>query len=222
MNIASNIKDFTQQLSGSSCRLVAVSKTKPDEIIMQAYQAGLRDFGENRVQELGAKASALPSDIRWHMIGHLQSNKVKHIAPYIHLIHSVDSLKLLREINKQGENNQRTINCLLQVHIATEESKFGFSASEIRGCLASTEFLNFDHLKVIGLMGMATFTDDSEQVRAEFRNLKDLFDDLKSNYQNPNCEMKELSMGMTSDYKIAIEEGSTLVRVGTAIFGIRN
>lgn len=222
MNITSNIEVLHEQLSGTACRLVAVSKTKSEEIIMQAYQAGLTDFGENRVQELAVKANTMPTDIRWHMIGHLQSNKVKYIAPFVHLIHSVDSPKLLKEINKQGEQHGRTIQCLLQVHIAMEESKFGFSETEIKACLASTEFSNFGHLKVLGLMGMATFTDDTKQVRTEFRNLKNLFEDLKSNFQGPNCEMTELSMGMTSDYKIAIEEGSTLIRVGTAIFGTRN
>lgn len=220
--MASNIEAFKQQLSDSACQLVAVSKTKPTEIILKAYQAGLRDFGENRVQELGPKAESLPNDIRWHMIGHLQSNKVKYIAPFVHLIHSVDSPKLLKEIDKQGARNQRVINCLLQVHIAMEESKFGFSEAEIKSCLTSPEFADFNHLKIIGLMGMATFTDDTRQVRAEFSHLKELFEDLKANYQRPNCEMKELSMGMTSDYKIAIQEGSTMIRVGSAIFGARS
>ena len=221
MNIEGNIENFEQQLKDSGCRLVAVSKTKPAQIIMQAYRAGLRDFGENRVQELQSKAHSLPTDIRWHMIGHLQSNKVKSIAPFVHLVHSVDSLKLLKEINKQGARNERIIDCLLQVHIATEESKFGFSEIEIKTCLDSSEFADLEHLRVVGLMGMATFTNNIQQVRDEFRSLKDLFEDLKGR-QGLNCEMKELSMGMTSDYKIAVEEGSTLVRVGTAIFGERN
>ncbi len=222
MDIVKNIEAFEQKLSGTGGRLVAVSKTKPVEIILEAYQAGLRDFGENRVQELRQKAELLPVDIRWHMIGHLQTNKVKQIATFVHLIHSIDSFKLLKEINKQGERNQRTLNCLLQVHIAMEESKFGFSEVELKSCLASGEFSELSYVQVSGLMGMASFTSDTAQVRTEFRNLKALFEDLKANCQGANCEMKELSMGMTSDYEIALEEGSTLIRVGTAIFGARN
>ncbi|MCZ6692376.1 MAG: YggS family pyridoxal phosphate-dependent enzyme [Bacteroidetes bacterium] len=222
MDIKKNIKGLLKSLEGSQSELVAISKTKPTSAIVEAYEAGLRDFGENRVQELVDKHPLLPDDIRWHMVGHLQRNKVKFIAPFVYLIHSVDSLKLLGEIDKQGENCHRIINCLLQVHIAEEEQKFGFIPQELNQFLQNDELKNRNHIKVIGLMGMATFSEDLEKVRVEFRNLKTLFDQLKSKYTSSNVDLKVLSMGMTADYPVAMEEGSTMIRVGTAIFGTRN
>jgi PLP dependent protein len=199
------------------CRLIAVSKTHPIDSITEAYNAGQRIFGENKVQEMVPKFEALPKDIEWHMIGHLQRNKVKFIAPFVSLIHSVDNEKLLDEINKQAFKINRVVPCLLQVHIAQEETKFGFSPQEVTDLISSGAVKNFPNVVIAGLMGMATFTDNKEQIRKEFRGLKTLFDQLKT-----ITEMKELSMGMSSDYKIAIEEGSTLVRIGTSIFGTRN
>ncbi|MCZ6899570.1 MAG: YggS family pyridoxal phosphate-dependent enzyme [Bacteroidetes bacterium] len=222
MDIKKNIKGLLKSLEGSQSELVAISKTKPTSAIVEAYEAGLRDFGENRVQELVDKHPLLPDDIRWHMVGHLQRNKVKFIAPFVYLIHSVDSLKLLGEIDKQGEKYHRIINCLLQVHIAEEEQKFGFIPQELDQFLQNDELKNRNHIKVIGLMGMATFSEDLEKVRVEFRNLKTLFDQLKSKYTSSNVDLKVLSMGMTADYPVAMEEGSTMIRVGTAIFGTRN
>lgn len=222
MGVSENIIAFNQSLGDTDCKLIAVSKTKPVELIQEAYEAGQRDFGENKVQELREKPEQLPSDIRWHMIGHLQSNKVKYIAPFIHLIHAVDSLKLLQEINKQAKKNDRVIQCLLQVHIAEEEHKFGFNESEIKALFASAEFMDFRHISIVGLMGMATNTDDQNQIRSEFKSLKNLFDGLKENYDLPNVKMHEISMGMSGDYAIAIEEGSTMIRVGSKIFGSRN
>ncbi len=220
MNIENNIKTIKQSLP-KDCRLIAVSKTQPVEEIMEAYGAGQRDFGENKVQELATKHEALPKDIAWHMIGHLQSNKVKQIVPFIHLIHGVDSLKLLQEIDKQGRKFDRVLNCLLQIHIADEETKFGFSKDEIILLLQSHDFENLTHIKITGLMGMATLTNNTIQIRNEFKALKQLFDKIKLMTTAKNIEMKELSMGMSSDYVIAIEEGSTIVRVGSAIFGAR-
>lgn len=221
MNIENNITEFQKTLQGSACRLIAVSKTKPNELIIEAYETGQRIFGENKVQELVGKQEVLPKDIEWHMIGHLQRNKVKYIAPFVSLIHGVDSFKLLKEINKQAAKHDRVINCLLQIHIADEETKFGLSEDEVRELIASTEFSDLANVKVIGLMGMATNTDNQAQIRKEFSALKTLFDAL-ANQTAPNLEMKELSMGMSGDYKIAVEEGSTLIRVGSAIFGARN
>ena len=221
MNIKNNINNFRQNLP-QSCKLIAVSKTQPVENIQEAYDAGQRVFGENKVQELVPKYEALPKDIEWHMIGHLQSNKVKYIAPFVHWIHSVDSEKLLDEINKQARKAQRIIACLLQVHIASEETKFGFSGEELNTLLSQSDFEKYNHVKIYGLMGMATFTDNEAQVRREFRSLKETFDQLKSKTLPSNVVMKELSMGMSGDYRIAIEEGSTMIRVGTAIFGIRH
>jgi pyridoxal phosphate enzyme (YggS family) len=201
--------------------LIAVSKTHPTERIMEAYEAGQRDFGENKVQELVEKYEALPKDIRWHMIGHLQSNKVKYIAPFVHLIHGVDSLNLLKEINKQGQKNGRQISCLLQFHIAQEDTKFGLSLEEAKVFLAGPEFSLLDHVRICGVMGMATFTENTAQIRQEFQNLHAIYQQLLSKYFSSNSEFKEISMGMSDDYPIAIEEGSTLIRVGSKIFGAR-
>ncbi len=221
MEIEENIKEFQNYLSNKNCKLIAVSKTKPVGDLLKAYQAGQRDFGENKVQELRDKQPELPPDIRWHMIGHLQSNKVKYIAPYVHLIHSVDSLKLLMEINKQAIKNDRIIPCLLQLHIAEEESKFGFDENELKEMLDSMDFMNLLNIKIIGLMGMATFTENEQQIRKEFRSLKKTFEFFKNHYSLPNADWKEISMGMSGDYQIAIEEGSTMIRVGSSIFGER-
>ncbi len=221
MSIQENIKEFKNFLHSGSCSLVAVSKTKPVSDIRIAYDAGQIDFGENKVQEMCDKQPVLPKNIRWHMIGHLQTNKVKYIASYVHLIHSIDSLKLLKEVNKQGVKNNRVIECLLQMHIAEEETKFGLDPEELFGLLESDEFKKLNNIKIMGLMGMATFTDNEAQIRKEFRSLKKLFDRVGAKYQMPNLAMKELSMGMSSDYRIAIEEGSTLIRVGSKIFGPR-
>lgn len=201
--------------------LVAVSKTKPTSLIQEAYDAGQRVFGENKVQELVDKWEVLPKDIEWHLIGHLQSNKVKYIAPFVSLIHSVDSFKLLQEINKQGEKNNRVIPCLLQFHIAQEETKFGLSFEEAEEILQSREFVEMHHVSITGLMGMASFTEDQEQIRDEFRNLHNYFMILKSNYFKYNPDFKVLSMGMSSDYMLAIEEGSNMIRVGSSLFGSR-
>lgn len=221
MNIKNNIALFNESLGASACRLIAVSKTKPIEMLQEAYEAGQRIFGENKVQEMEQKHEALPKDIEWHMIGHLQTNKVKYIAPFVSLIHSVDSVKLLEEINKQGKKIDRIIPCLLQIYIANEETKFGFSEEEVLGLITNYPS-SYSHIKIMGLMGMATFTDNQEQIRKEFKGLKELFEKLKESKLPPQVEMKELSMGMSADYKIAVEEGSTLVRVGTAIFGERS
>ena len=220
MNIKNNINNLRQGIP-SNCKLVAVSKTNPNEKIKEAYDAGQRAFGENRVQELTPKFEALPKDIEWHMIGHMQSNKVKYIVSFIHLIHSVDSLNVLDEINKQATKVNRTISCLLQIHIAEEESKFGFSEKEAFDLIHSDVIKKLDHISIIGLMGMATFTDNQEQVRKEFRGLKAFFEKLKTSKLPANVVMKELSMGMSGDYQIALEEGSTIIRVGSAIFGER-
>lgn len=201
--------------------LIAVSKTHPIERIMEAYEAGQRDFGENKVQELVEKYEALPKDIRWHMIGHLQSNKVKYIAPFVHLIHGVDSFNLLKEINKQGQKNGRQISCLLQFHIAQEDTKFGLSLEEAKAFLAGSEFSLLDHVRICGVMGMATFTENTTQIRQEFQNLHTIYQQLQSSYFSSNSEFKEISMGMSDDYPIAMEEGSTLIRVGSKIFGKR-
>jgi pyridoxal phosphate enzyme (YggS family) len=221
MSIKNNLQFFLQNLP-PDCQLIAVSKTKPVESIQEAYDAGQRVFGENKVQELVPKYEALPKDIQWHLIGHLQSNKVKYIAPFVHLIHSIDSFKLLEEVNKQAGKANRTISCLLQLHIAEEETKFGFSEDEVKDLLASAELQKLENIQIIGLMGMATFTEDLEQIRREFRGLRGLYERLKASSAFPaNVMMRHLSMGMSSDYRIALEEGSTMIRVGTAIFGDR-
>ena len=216
MSIQDNLKQI-QSTIPSPVTLVAVSKTKPVEDLQQAYDAGIRDFGENKIQEMCDKYEILPKDIRWHMIGHVQTNKVKYMAPFVHLIHGVDSLKLLKEINKQAEKNNRVIDVLLQVFIADEETKFGLDATELEHILAD-EIQNLLHVKVVGLMGMATFTEDNNQIREEFKTLKNLFDLHQKTYP----DLKILSMGMSGDYAIAIEEGSTMVRIGSSIFGHRN
>ena len=209
--------NLASELSSRNVTLVAVSKTKTIEDILELYNLGHRDFGENYVQELTTKADQLPKDIRWHYIGHLQSNKVKYIAPFVHLIHGVDSLKLLKEINKQGEKNSWIINCLLQVHIAQEETKFGLDEKELSDLINDPGIKQFHHSKICGLMAMASFTEDMEKVRNEFKLLKSRYDKLSIF----NFQFSTLSMGMSSDYKIAIEEGSTMVRIGSLIFGER-
>lgn len=201
--------------------LVAVSKTKPNEVLMEAYHAGQRIFGENRVQELVPKSEELPKDIAWHMIGHLQRNKVKYIAPFISCIHSVDKVNLLREIDKEAAKNERVIRVLLQFHIAQEDTKYGLSLDEAETYLQSTEFSALKNVEIAGVMGMATFTDNEAQVRNEFKTLKAIFDRLKANFFSTQSTFKEVSMGMSGDYGIAIEEGSTMVRVGSSIFGSR-
>ncbi|MDQ6478006.1 YggS family pyridoxal phosphate-dependent enzyme [Dyadobacter sp. LHD-138] len=217
--IAQNIQEIEKQLQNRA-RLIAVTKTKPVEILQETYQTGFRRFGENKVQEMTAKHDVLPKDIEWHMIGHLQSNKVKYIAPYVSMIHSVDQFKLLKEINKEGRKNNRVIHCLLQIFIAEEETKFGLSETEATEILESAELTSLTNIKIVGLMGMASNTEDNEQVRNEFRHLKTLFESFKK-YEKENVQMLELSMGMSGDYPVAVEEGSTLVRVGSAIFGAR-
>ena len=201
--------------------LVAVSKTKPVSAIQEAYNAGQRIFGENKVQEMVDKHVELPSDIQWHLIGHLQTNKVKYIAPFISLIHSIDSLKLLLEVDKQAKKNNRAIDCLLQFHIADENTKYGLSFDEAQNILSSEEFIHCDNIQITGVMGMATFTDDVDQLRDEFRTLENYFHVLKSHFFKFNDAFTTISMGMSSDYQIAIEEGSTMVRVGSSIFGDR-
>jgi PLP dependent protein len=199
--------------------LVAVSKTHPAELVMEAYDAGQKVFGENKVQELSEKSALLPKDIEWHLIGHLQTNKVKYIAPYISLIHSVDSMKLLEEINKQGKKYKRVIDCLFQIYIADEETKFGLSYEECGSLLNSNILTHLPNIKIRGLMGMASNTEDEKKIRNEFRTLKQFFDKMK---QGRAAEFSILSMGMSSDYKIAIEEGSTMIRIGSTVFGHRN
>jgi PLP dependent protein len=221
MNINNNINSLRQKVP-VGCKLIAVSKTQPPEKIMEAYDAGQRVFGENKVQELVTKHAALPEDIEWHMIGHLQTNKVKSVIPFAALIHGVDSFRLLEEINKQGEKQSKVVDCLLQVFIAKEETKFGFDQKEVLEMMSSDKFRDFRNIRVVGLMGMATFTENKDVIRDEFRSLKAFFDQLSKSQLPANVAMKELSMGMSSDYAIAIEEGSTMVRIGTAIFGNRN
>jgi len=222
MDIKANLEQVKKTFQNPSCKLVAVSKTKPLADLQAAYAAGIRDFGENKVQEIQAKQPEMPADTRWHMIGHLQSNKIKYIAPFIHLIHGVDSFKLLVEIDKQGKKIDRSIPVLLQIHIATEESKFGFDKDELENMLASPEFTNLTYVQIQGLMGMASFTENQEQIRTEFRGLKQLFEDLKNRSLPTFVNLLELSMGMSGDYQIAQEEGSTMVRIGSSIFGARN
>ena len=204
-----------------SVQLIAVSKTKPNEDLIQAYQAGQRVFGENKVQEMVDKYESLPKDIQWHLIGHLQTNKVKYIAPFVSLIHAVDSLKLLKEINKEALKNKRTIDCLLQFFIANEETKFGLSFEEATEILESKEFVEMQNINIVGVMGMASFVDDKAQIEDEFRTLYNYFHILKSHHFKFNPDFKEISMGMSGDYEIAIEEGSTMVRIGSSIFGGR-
>ncbi len=219
MSIAQNLA-FIKSTIPAQVTLIAVTKTHPVEKLMEVYTAGHKQFGENKVQELCDKYEALPKDIEWHLIGHLQSNKVKYIAPFVALIHSVDSIKLLQEINKQAAKNNRIISCLLQIYIANEDTKFGLSFSEAKQLIDSTEFKQLNNIKIVGLMGMATNTDDTTQIRSEFKSLKIFFDAVKS-HSTTNFELSILSMGMSSDYQMAIEEGSTMVRVGSSIFGQR-
>lgn len=217
MSIASNISSIKAQLP-EEVTLVAVSKTKPVADIMQAYHAGQRIFGENKIQEMAAKYEEMPKDIQWHMIGHVQTNKVKYMAPFVSLVHGVDSIKLLQEIDKQAAKNRRVIDCLLQMHIAEEETKFGMDEQELMTLLQSETYRNLKNIQVKGLMGMATFTDNPDQVKKEFLHLKAIFDKVSAS--NPG--MSVLSMGMSGDYALAIECGSTMVRIGSSIFGERN
>lgn len=214
------IQEITSQLS-SKARLIAVTKTKPIAVLQEAYDLGLRIFGENKVQEMTEKYELLPKDITWHLIGHLQSNKVKFIVPYVAMIHSVDSLKLLQEINKEAKKCNRVIDCLLQIYIADEETKFGFSEKEVEILLESGEIQKLEHVCIKGVMGMATNTTNLEKIRNEFRNLQLFFHKLEVNFVAKNLQWQEISMGMSNDYQIALEEGSTLIRVGSAIFGNR-
>ncbi|MCR5191688.1 MAG: YggS family pyridoxal phosphate-dependent enzyme [Bacteroidales bacterium] len=203
-------------------RLIAVSKTKPVEMLQEAYDAGQRLFGENKALEMRDKHAVLPKDIQWHFIGHLQTNKVKYIAPFVTLIHSIDSLQLLEVVNKEAVKNNRVIDCLLQFHIASEETKFGLDMSEADALLSSPEYKAMTNVRLCGVMGMATNTDDMAKVRSEFANLRNIFEDLKRRYFEGQDHFREISMGMSHDYPIAIEEGATLVRVGSSIFGPRN
>ncbi|HEY2582942.1 MAG TPA: YggS family pyridoxal phosphate-dependent enzyme [Mucilaginibacter sp.] len=221
MSIADNIKRLKKETSTLNVALIAVSKTKPATEVQEAYDAGQRLFGENMVQELVEKQEHLPKDIQWHLIGHLQSNKVKYIAPFISMIQSVDSLKLLQEINKHAEKNNRVIDCLLQVYIADEETKFGLGFDEIIELLRSEELPALKHIRIRGFMGIATNTDNEKQIKEEFYELKTFFDGIKQSYFRKDNTFDTLSMGMSSDYKIAIEQGSTMVRLGSTIFGER-
>ncbi len=221
MDIQKNLLKIKNEIP-SSVRLVVVSKTRTVNEILSVYQTGHKIFGENKTQELIRKQPSLPPDIEWHFIGHLQSNKVKYIAPYIKLIHSVDSLKLLNEINKQALKNNRIIDCLMQFHIATEESKFGLDLDEAIQILESDEFHAMKSIKICGVMGMATFTDNRDLIKNEFNNLRNIFSKIKTQYFADNSDFREISMGMSDDYRIAIDEGCTIVRIGNAIFGERN
>ncbi len=220
-SVIRNLEEIRGRLP-ENVTLVAVSKTKPNEMILEAYGAGQRIFGENKVQELTDKAEALPGDIEWHMIGHLQRNKVKYIAPFVSLIHGVDSLRLLRAINKEGVKNDRVIPCLLQMHIASEETKFGLDETELNELLESPDYKSFLNVEIRGLMGMATFTNDETIVAKEFRSLKNIFDRVRNEYFKNDSSFSVLSMGMSGDYQLAIAEGSNMVRVGSSIFGERN
>ncbi|MDN3644134.1 YggS family pyridoxal phosphate-dependent enzyme [Lutimonas halocynthiae] len=217
MLVKENLENFKSKID-QGVTLVAVSKTKPISDIMEAYEAGQRNFGENKIQEMVNKYEALPKDIKWHMIGHLQRNKVKYMAHFVDLIHGVDSFKTLNEINKQAKKHDRIINCLLQARIAKEETKFGLEFREIESILQSKELAELENIKIVGLMGMASFSSNEEEVSAEFQGLKALFDSINAS----NIELKILSMGMSGDYKIAIKNGSNMIRVGSAIFGSRN
>jgi pyridoxal phosphate enzyme (YggS family) len=219
MSIQSNLNTIRESLP-EHVTLVAVSKTKPVSDLMQAYEAGQRVFGENKIQEMTDKWEQMPKDIQWHMIGHVQSNKVKFMAPFVSLIHGVDSLKLLQEINKQALKNNRIIDCLLQVYIAEEESKFGLDESELKELLTDVAFKELKNIRILGLMGMATFTEDQKQIKKEFTHLKSIFDSIKTN-KTSNCQLSTISMGMSGDYQLAIECGSTMVRIGSSIFGGR-
>lgn len=214
--------EFIRSTIPENVKLVAVSKTKPVEDILDLYSFGHKDFGENKAQEILAKQPHLPTDIRWHFIGHLQTNKVKYITSFISMIHSIDSFKLLNEVNNQAEKHSRTIDCLLQFHIATEETKFGLDFEEASQLLNSYEFTVLNNIRICGVMGMATFTENKDLVRNEFKKLKTIFNKLKQSFFDEKEYFKEISMGMSDDYKIAIEEGSTIVRIGSALFGDRD
>lgn len=224
MSIAQEIHRIQQELASTSARLVVVTKTRSITELQETFAAGVVDFGENRVQEMVEKQAQLPSSIQWHQIGHLQTNKVKYIAPFVHLIHSVDSLKLLVEINQQAQKNKRIIPCLLQIYIAQEESKFGLNQKEVTQLIEDPIFMTLSHIRIVGLMGMASFTENVAQIKKEFQSLKSLFDVLKANRVGESTglvQWEEISMGMSGDYLLAAELGSTLVRVGSAIFGPR-
>ena len=221
MSIAANISALKGELESINVKLIAVSKTKTQEAIMEAYNAGQREFGENQVQELLEKQTVLPKDISWHLVGHLQTNKVKFVAPFINLIHSVDSLKLLQEINKQALKNKRVIDCLLQIYIADEDTKFGLDFDEAIELLRSEEFAKLKNIRITGVMGIASNTDNPKRISEEFYELKTLYKGLKESFFRKEESFKEISMGMSSDYKIAIEQGSTMVRLGSNIFGNR-
>jgi pyridoxal phosphate enzyme (YggS family) len=228
MSIAKNLTEIKSQLP-THVTLVAVSKTKPVSDLMEAYNAGQRIFGENKIQEMTEKWEVMPKDIEWHMIGHVQTNKVKFMAEYVSLVHGVDSFKLLEEINKQAKKHNRVINCLLQIHIAEEETKFGLNEEELNAILYSEDFKNLENIKIIGLMGMATFSDNPAQIEKEFKHLKEIFDkhsqldpsDSEQAKQTSNLKLQTLSMGMSGDYQLAISCGSTMVRIGSSIFGTR-
>ena len=221
MSIAANISSIKKEIGNSDVKLIAVSKTKPIESIVEAYEAGQRLFGENMVQELVEKHERLPKDIEWHLIGHLQSNKVKYIAPFISLIHSVDSLKLMQEINKQALKNNRIIDCLLQLEIADEETKFGMDMGEAIELLRSDEFKELKNIRICGVMGIATLTDNPKITAEEFYELNTFFRGLKDTFFRKDAAFKEISMGMSGDYKLAIEKGSNMIRLGSTIFGVR-
>ena len=221
-DISKNLQAIKATFNNPDCLLVAVSKTKPITAIQEAYEAGIRDFGENKVQEIAEKATQLPADIKWHMIGHLQRNKVKFIVPFVHLIHSVDSYRLLKQIDKEAKKADKKVFCLLQVHIAKEGTKFGWDMEELKSFVFGEEIKSMLNIKIIGLMGMATYTDEEEIVSDEFKTLKALFDTLSIQSLPENVAMKEISMGMSGDYLLAQKEGSTMVRIGSAIFGSRN
>ncbi len=220
MDIGKNISEIKKTLP-PGIKLVAVTKTKPVNEILEAYRAGHRIFGENKAQELMQKYEELPKDIEWHFIGHLQSNKVKYIAPFVKLIHGIDSLKILKTVNKEAKKNNRNISCLLQFHIARESTKFGLSIEEAQELLKSESYKTLENITIAGVMGMATFTDNINQIQNEFRFLKETFDQLKSEFFFENPDFREVSMGMSDDFLIAVEEGSTMVRIGSKIFGSR-
>jgi len=221
MTIPENLNYIKSRIP-ANVKLIAISKTHPAETVMIAYNAGQRIFGENKVQEMLSKCEQMPKEIEWHLVGHLQTNKVKFIAPFVKLIHSVDSLKLLAVINNEAKKNNRIINCLLQVYIAKEETKFGLAQDEIESILNSQEYKRMENIQVIGLMGMASFTENTDQIRQEFKSLKIIFNNIKTQYFTDKDYFRELSMGMSSDFSIAIEEGSTMIRIGSIIFGERN
>jgi pyridoxal phosphate enzyme (YggS family) len=221
MEIQKKIQEIQKSIS-DNVSLVAVSKTKPIEDLQEAYDAGQRIFGENKIQEMVDKFDVLPKDIQWHMIGHLQSNKVKYMAHFVDLIHGVDTFKTLKEINKQAKKHNRVINCLLQAKIAKEETKFGLSFEDIEQILQSPEMTALENIKIVGFMGMASFTDNQTQLKEEFSSLKNFFDKHKTQTAIANCQLDVLSMGMSGDYNLAIENGSTMIRVGSSIFGKRS